>query len=527
MKRLVPVAMLVVVGYLLAGRISASAAPDRPTFTRDVAPILHARCITCHRAGEVAPMALRTYEEARPWARSIKNKVVSRQMPPWMAEPGVGVFANDPRLTDAEIATIAQWVDEGAVQGDPKDMPKLPEFTEGWQLGEPDQIIELPEVQIPATGGDVFPTPTVTPDLKEDRWIRAIEIRPSARQVAHHSVIFATNAMGLLGGNTSGFFDVLGVWAVGTPATIYPEGSGRWVRKGQALRTNLHYHPNGTAQTDRTRIGLYFGKGELKKEVVAALAGNVTFSIPPNAPNFELRGVYVVDQDISVVSLFPHMHLRGKDMKMTATYPNGKQETLLNVPAYDFSWQLFYYPKTRIKLPKGTRVDLVAHYDNSAANKNNPDPTKAVTFGEASTSEMMFGMFEFTADAGVSPTPSTPRARMEALVATLPKESSFLLDLPFTTPPQPAVLYVPRTGDAGFYTQAGGVILPQPVPKLVWDGNYFQFNTLLRVFGGGGGFYTVSGTIAGDGTVRGTFQRLGARGSGPQPSFEYTGKHRP
>ena len=204
-------------------------------------------------------------------------------------------------------------------------------------------------------------------------------------------------------GAASGFFDVLGVWAVGTPPTVYPEGTGRWVRKGQALRTNLHYHPNGTAQTDRTRIGLYFGKGELKKEVVAALAGNITFSIPPNASNFELRGVYVVDQDINVVSLFPHMHLRGKDMKMTATYPNGKQETLLNVPAYDFSWQLFYYPKTRIKLPKGTRVDLVAHYDNSAANKNNPDPTKAVTFGEASTSEMMFGMFEFTADGGREP----------------------------------------------------------------------------------------------------------------------------
>jgi hypothetical protein len=527
MKRLVPLVILVVVGYMAIGRHSLAAAPNQPTFTRDVAPILHARCISCHRAGEVAPMALLTYEEARPWARSIKNKVVSRQMPPWMAEPGVGVFANDPRLTDMEIATIAKWVDEGAPQGDLKDMPTLPVFTDGWQLGEPDRIIELPEVQIPATGRDVFPIPTVTPDLDEDRWIRAIEIRPSARQVAHHSVIFATNAMGLLGGSTSGFFDVLGVWAVGTPPTVYPEGTGRWVRKGQALRTNLHYHPNGTAQTDRTRIGLYFGKGELKKEVVAALAGNVTFSIPPNAPNFELRGVYVVDQDINVVSLFPHMHLRGKDMKMTATYPNGKRETLLNVPAYDFSWQLFYYPKTRIKLPKGTRVDLVAHYDNSAANKNNPDPTKAVTFGEASTSEMMFGMFEFTADAGVSPKPSTPRARMEALVATFPRESSFLIDLPFTTPPQPAVLFVPRTGDAAFYTQAGGVILPQPVPPLVWDGNYFQFNTLLRLLGGGGGFFTVSGTIGADGTVRGKMQRLGGRGSAPQPAYEYVGRHTP
>src|SRR5262249_45343613 len=156
----------------------------------------------------------------------------------------------------------------------------------------------------------------------------------------------------------------------------------------------------------RTRIGLYFGKGELKKEVVAALAGNITFQIPAGASDFELRAVYVVDQDIDVVSFFPHMHLRGQDMKMTATPPDGRQERLLNVPAYVFAWPLFYYPKSRIALPKGTRVDLVAHYDNSAANKNNPDPTKAVTFGEASTAEMMFGMFEFTPKNGVSPAPS-------------------------------------------------------------------------------------------------------------------------
>jgi hypothetical protein len=212
-------------------------------------------------------------------------------------------------------------------------------------------------------------------------------------------VIFSANVSAMSALSSTGMFDVLGVWAVGTPPTVYPEGTGRWVRKGQMLRTNLHYHPNGTPQVDRTRVGLYFGKGELKKEVAAALAGNVTFSIPPNAPNFELRSVYMVDQDINIVSFFPHMHLRGKDMKMTATFPDGRQQTLLNVPAYDFNWQLFYYPKTTVPLPRGTRVDLVAHYDNSAANKHNPDPSKAVTFGEASTtSEMMFGMFEFTAD---------------------------------------------------------------------------------------------------------------------------------
>jgi len=323
----------------------------------------------------------------------------------------------------------------------------------------------------------------------------------------------------------SGFFDVLGVWAVGTPPTVYPEGSGRWIRKGQTLRTNLHYHPNGTAQVDRTRVGLYFGKGELKKEVVAALAGNVTFSIPPNTQNFELKSVYMVDQDIDVVSFFPHMHLRGKDMKMTATYPGGRQETLLNVPAYDFSWQMFYYPQNRVRLPSGTRIDLVAHYDNSAANRSNPDPTKAVTFGEASTSEMMFGMFEFTAADGVSPRPSTDQSRMEALVASLPPESSFLIELPFGPRKMPAVLYLPRTGEGAFYTQAMGIFLPQPVAKLEWNGSSFSFNTLLRTMGApGGGFYTVTGTIE-DGAVHGKLQRLG-NGPQPLPSFDYSGSHK-
>jgi hypothetical protein len=326
---------------------------------------------------------------------------------------------------------------------------------------------------------------------------------------------------------SGGLFNVLAVWAVGTPATVYPEGMGRWVRKGQMLRTNLHYHPNGTPQVDRTRVGLYFGKGEMRKEVAAALAGNVTFSIPPNEPNFEMRAVYMVDEDINVVSFFPHMHLRGKDMKMTATYPDGRQETLLNVPAYDFNWQLFYYPKHTVSLPRGTRVDLVAHYDNSAANKHNPDPTKAVTFGEGSSSEMMFGMFEFTSVAGVSPTPASDRARMEALVATLPSDSSFLIDLPLGSEPMPVVLHVPRSGEGALYTQTMGMILPQPVAKLEWHGDSFQFNTLLRTLGSGGGFYTVTGTVGADGTVRGTLQRLGSRAqTQPPPPIDYTGTHK-
>ena len=519
MRRPALAAAVLVTAGLLAPSSRTQAAAPTTTFTRDVAPILNAKCVTCHRPGEVAPMALLTYQDVRPYARSIREKVATRQMPPWFADKSAGTFANDPSLTDAEIATISGWVEAGAPQGDLKDMPEPPQFTEGWQLGEPDQIIELPEIQIPAVGADYFPTPNIALDLKEDRWIRAIEIRPGNRQVTHHSVIFSASIDVM---RATGTFDVLGVWAVGTPATVYPEGTGRWIRKGQTLRTNLHYHPNGTPQTDRTRIGLYFGKGELKKEVAAALAGNLGFTIPPNAANHELRAVYVADQDITIVSFFPHMHLRGRDMTMTATFPGGRQETLLRVPAYDFNWQLFYYPKHTVALPKGTRLDLVAHYDNSSANRNNPDPSKAVRFGEASTAEMMFGMFEFTADAGVSPTPSTERTRMTALLSSFP-DSAYLIEVPFGKEPSLAVFNLPRSGDGSLYwTTFGPLIGPGPVEQLKWDGDAFEFQTAL-VGGRGAGSYTVTGMVESDGSIKGTMKR---RGNTQPPEYEFTGRAR-
>jgi hypothetical protein len=487
------------------------------TFTRDVAPILYSKCVSCHRAGEVAPMPLLSYEDTRPWARAIKQKVVLRQMPPWFADPQFGTFANDPSLTVKEIETISRWVDAGAPRGDLKDLPKSPQFTEGWQLGEPDMIVELPEVQIPATGPDYFPTPSIALNLTEDRWIRAVEIRPGNREVTHHSAIFSTSAGATLGG--SGFFDVLAVWAVGTPPTVYPEGMGRWVRKGQTLRTNLHYHPNGKPQVDRTRIGLYFGKGEMKKEVVAALAGTLNLSIPPQAQNYELRSAYVVDQDINIVSLFPHMHLRGKDMKMSVSYPGGREETILDVPAYNFDWQLFYYPKKNLTLPKGTRIDLVAHFDNSSANPRNPDPNKTVTFGEASTAEMMFGMFEFTAVNGVSPAPGTIASRMEALLASFPKGTAYSIAVPQGAQTIPTVLYLPKSGKAAWYFPAG-IINVSSIDDLSWSGSAFQFSTMIRL-GTGPGPFRVAGTVKDDGSIHGSLETTVA--TSRVPFAEFTG----
>ena len=490
------------------------------TFTKDVAPILHAKCVACHRAGEVAPMSLLTYQDARPYARAIRDKVVSRSMPPWFADPKFGSFANDARLSATEIDTIAKWVDTGAPQGDAKDMPNAPRFTDGWQLGEPDLIVELPEVQIPAAmpnGGDYFPTPNVAMDLKEDRWIRALEIRPSNREVTHHSVIFSTagSAMG-----PSGVFDVLGVWAVGTPATRYPDGQGRWLRKGQTLRTNLHYHPNGQPQVDRTKVGFYFGKGELKKEVVAGLAGNIAFAIPPQANNFEMRAAWIADQDVDIVSLFPHMHLRGRDMAMTATYPDGRSETLLSVPQYDFNWQLFYYPKTNIRLPKGTHVDLVAHYDNSSANKRNPDPNRRVTFGEASTAEMMFGMFEYTAADGVSPAPSTPQKRVAALLSSF-KESAYAVDIVRPRQTIPSVLYIPPSGDGAWYVPTFGMLFVSPI-KPVWKGNTFEFEGVLHVGAGPGDPpFTVKGERLEDGSIKAAIESIDGKAI---PMAGFTGR---
>ena len=282
----------------------AVAAQNEVTFTRDVVPILYENCVSCHRPGELAPMALRSYDEVRPWARGIRDKVVSGAMPPWFAVSRPGHFKNDSRLTQDEIDTIARWVDTGARQGDPGDLPEFQTFVEGWGLGEPDLIVTLDEVTVPAEGNDYCPDLSHTLDIPEKRWIRAIEVQPSNRKVTHHSVIF-TSAGGAGGGTESGFFDVLAVWSVGTNPHEFPEGMGRWVYPDQRWTINAHYHPSGTVETDRTQIGLYFGEGELQKKVMAALAGTTTFEIPANAANHEVRASYIIDQDVSVISFFP------------------------------------------------------------------------------------------------------------------------------------------------------------------------------------------------------------------------------
>ncbi len=380
------------------------------TFSRDVAPILNQHCVRCHRPGEIGPMSLAAYREARPWARSIQRAVTSRSMPPWFAERSVGEWANDPSLSEEEISTIVAWVDGGARAGDPASMPEPPGFTEGWQLGEPDYVIELPTVTVPADGPDLFLNQVVTLDIPERRWIRAVEFRPGAPRVNHHQLAFKADFRGMvedgvplapreaLRGSGSvdgrGYFNVLAMWGAGTAPTEFPEGAGRWVEPGDAVVMNQHYHPSGEEQIDQTLIGLHFGQGEMHSEIQAVIAGEMDFLIPAGAANHRVAYRHEIARDSMVVSYLPHMHLRGKRMSYTAHYADGDTELLLDVPEYDFNWQLFYYPEKPKLLPAGTIIEIVAHYDNSAANPNNPDPTRDVGFGLQSTDEMMFGFFE-------------------------------------------------------------------------------------------------------------------------------------
>lgn len=474
-----------------------TSANANPTFNKDVAPIFHAKCAECHRPGEIAPMSLLTYEEARPWAKSIAKNVAAGEMPPWKVNPNHGTFSNDISLSQDEIDTIVDWVNAGAVRGKPSDMPKLPDYTEGWRLGEPDYIIDLDAIDVPAEGPDFFPNIDVNVDLPEDKWIRAVEVRPGNRQVLHHVVAF----LGDGASTPTAIPDFLAVWAVGTSPAVYPEGTGRKVKKNASLRMNMHYHTYGEAATDQTRIGLYFSDEEPAKAINGQFAGTVNFRIPANEADYQVDARYVVDEDVQLISFFPHMHTRGKSMKYTATYPDGTSEILLDVPEYDFNWQWFYYPEEPVTLPEGTVVDIEAHYDNSPANPNNPDPTRDVVFGEDTHSEMMFGAFEYIPVEGQNPKPVNITQKLNRVLGTYQADSAFVIDVDLGTLKLKSGFVIPTQGDGVWYLPFGRQLFELPLSNIQWTGNTFTSNiTLLGVEG-----ITMTGTLTGDGKIDGTF----------------------
>jgi hypothetical protein len=403
---------------LAAAILAAGARPTlAQTFSKDVAPILYRHCASCHRPTQMAPMSLLTYTDVRPWAKSIKQRVVKREMPPWFADPAHGKFANDASLAQQEIDTIAAWVDRGAAKGDDKDLPPLPSFTEGWSIGEPDVVFTIPEYNVPANGTIPYTYFTVPTNFTTDRWIAGLEIRPGNRQAVHHVIVSVVEPgqQGPAQGSTTGGGDVIRTQLAGTtpnkPGILYPAGIGKLVKAGSSLAFQMHYTAIGQAVTDRTSIGLKFAKTPPEKQLRTGMAINPRFVIPAGAPNHEVRSTTTFSEDVHLVSMTPHMHFRGKSFKYTAVFPDGTTETLLQVPNYDFNWQLSYVLETPRALPKGTRLDCVASFDNSSGNPANPNPSADVRWGDQTWEEMMIGFFTFTRDVEQATTAASREER--------------------------------------------------------------------------------------------------------------------
>lgn len=450
--------------------------PAKPTFTQDVAPILHRNCVTCHQPGAIGPMSLRTYDEVRPWVKSILKNVESGTMPPWHADPGFGPFKNDRSMEQHETETVLRWARQGALKGDPKLMPTIPEPPqEGWQLGEPEYVIEFKEVEVPAEGPDQFYDLLAKTDLPEDKWITGVEILPGDRRVVHHVILWQSED-GTQGGNPEGW---IGAWAAGALPQKFPEGTGKILKKGATIIGDMHYHPTGDAATDKTKVGFHFAEEEdIDKELINLWVINTDFAIPPGDPNYEAKASWTFPQDSHILTLTPHMHYRGKDFKYTLTYPDGEKKELLKVSDYDFNWQTGYEFEEPVSAPKGTRIDCVAHWDNSADNPDNPDPTKTVTFGNESYDEMMIGFVDYVVDEGVRPkppaeSPVVPKAK--ELAKEYPGQV-WLVEIPSPPgqPPQVSALVIPREGEGGWHVEIGTMIGKARVYDIEWDGDSFE-----------------------------------------------------
>lgn len=398
--------------------LSQAAPAGTPTYTKDVAPILNARCVECHRKGEAAPMALTSYAETRPWAKAIRQAVVTRRMPVWLADPTLDHFKNDRRLAPAEIETIKAWADAGATEGNPKHLPPPPQFTEGWTIGKPDLIVDMGEdFDVPASGAVPYKYFVVDPGFTKDTWVQSVEVRAGTSEVVHHVIVFLMSDQERALIRTGG--DLLVGWAPGEQPVQLPEGSARLIRAGTVFRFQVHYTPSGKPAKDRSYVGLRFAKEPPRFRSLIGRAINTKIKIPAQAPNHEERAAWTATRDITLTSLMPHMHVRGKDFLYTLVLPDGARKVLLNVPRYDFNWQLGYEFKEHIAIPKGSRIEVVAHYDNSPNNKANPDPDKVVIWGDQTWEEMLIGWFTYqipvdspaVANAAQSPPPPASAER--------------------------------------------------------------------------------------------------------------------
>ena len=430
------------------GPIAAAPATrdSKLTYAKDIAPILADNCQTCHRAGEGTPFSMDKYETVKMWANNIKRMVSTRRMPPWFEDGTTKKFENNRTMAQADIDKIVEWVDAGAPQGDMKDLPKPRQFVEGWSIPKPDVVWQLPKpFPIQAHGLMEYQYVIIPTGFKKDTWVQYIEAAPTDRRVVHHIVgyVRVPGSSYFKGVPLNTFFtakeaekfkpkmpnmvpdmapdtksgaakvqtttskgggaDVPSDWLVGyapgqTP-DMYKDGEAKLIPAGSDLVMEVHYMPNGTATTDQARIGVVLAKGKVTKRAMTLSADNDKFKIPPGDPNYKVDSSYTMPEDMTLVGMHAHMHMRGKDAQYRIVFPDGKRDTLLNIPNYNWRWQLWYNLSQPIKTPKGTRIECTEHFDNSAANKENPDPTKTVTWGQQTTDEMMVCMFNVVFDA--------------------------------------------------------------------------------------------------------------------------------
>jgi hypothetical protein len=454
--------VLVAIGATVftSGPVAAQgASAGAPTFNKDVAPIVYSKCASCHREGEVAPMSLITYEQVRPWARAIKNKVIAREMPPWGADPKETLpMRNDISLSDAQIQTMVAWVDAGAPRGNPADLPPAPAFTTGWTYGQaPDAILEMPvEFEIPAEGELGVQMFYSKVPWTEDRFAEVVELRPGNARVVHHAGIFfvdipegATLRDGrIIGpdgqvigdrgsaglpstdGGLPGSSKLLS-WVPGRGLDRHRPDVGKRIPAGKYVNWQMHYNPTGKAETDRSRLGIWFNKVPVTHEVLIRQAGDplattkgglslyraegkeieykadpgstrrsrTTPNIPPYVERWSLTGITPVTEDITLYAMSPHMHLRGKSLKWVVTYPDGREQTILSVPKFDFNWQFNYELAEPLKIPAGSKITGIGFYDNSPKNKWNPAPHLEVYWSEQSWDEMYQPFTEYSVDS--------------------------------------------------------------------------------------------------------------------------------
>ena len=396
-----------VMALMLGSAVGASAAEAEgtPTFAKDVAPIFYDNCVTCHRPNHLAPMSLISYEDARPWARAVKSKVLAGEMPPFFADTSVRAYKNDTSLTQHEIDTIAAWVDGGAPRGNDADLPEVPQFAEGWSIGEPDLIFTMLEpFEVPADGTVPYSYVTVPTNLKQDVWISAYEFVPGDRRVLHHVIAQvmeddgkpATGEVLLTrdGDRTRAEGATVGGYVPNRLGTVYPAGVASRLPAGADIEAQMHYTTIGKPVTDRSSWGVVLAaEPDSMRRAGGGQVINPMFRIEPGNPSFEVTASRKISEDTYLSSMMPHMHVRGKSAKFIIKFPDGREEVALSVPNYDFNWQLNYQLEEPIFMPAGSELQAVFTYDNSTNNRHNPDPTAEVRWGDQTWEEMMLGYY--------------------------------------------------------------------------------------------------------------------------------------